>query len=52
MLVTCPVVSVELAVLEIVTSEDSNINTPFFSQTMDTTGRPPTTQKRLAVPAV
>ena len=22
----------------------SDINTPFFSQTMDTTGRPPTTQ--------
>ena len=36
MLVTCPVVSVELAVLEIV--ED-------FCQTMDTTGRPPTTQR-------
>ena len=52
MLVTCPVVSVELAILEIVTSEDSDISTPSFSQIMDTTGRPPTTQERLAIPAV
>ena len=52
MLLACPLVGVEVMVVLIMTDAVPENSRLSLSHTMDTTGRPPTTQERLAVPAV